>query len=117
MFADTDFLIALLKDSDWLKERSFKVLKEHEGNIFASISVMMEVAILCKRFGLNVKKAFASIDEFSYSICLRAAVYMEEKNLGVFDAFHAAYCHNDTIISSDSAYDRIGIKRIRLESG
>lgn len=121
MFADTDFLIALLKDSDWLKENAVKVLRENEGNIFASISVMIEVAILCRRLGLDIKKAFASvlsiarIDESSYNLCLRAAVYMEEKKLGVFDAFHAAYCHSDTIISSDSAYDRAGIKRIRLE--
>ncbi len=34
--------------------------------------------------------------------------------LGVFDAFHAAYC-SGRVISSDSAYDRVGIESVKLE--
>jgi predicted nucleic acid-binding protein len=82
---------------------------------------MIELALICKRLKINTIKTFANIlelvevDEFAYSICMQAAVYIEKYNFAVFDAFHAAFCDGDKIISSDSIYDRIGIVRIKLE--
>lgn len=121
MFADTDFLLALVKESDWLKERAEKVLKLNEGRITTSVSVMIEVAIVCRRIETNVTQVFSQIcslievDETTRTLCLRAAIFMERNKLNIFDAFNAAYCGNDTIISSDSAYDRLGLERIKLE--
>ncbi|MBI2653607.1 PIN domain-containing protein [Candidatus Woesearchaeota archaeon] len=121
MFADTDFLFALIKDRDWLKDKAEKIFKEHEGEIRTSISVIMELGHLCKRFNMNVMEVFAHVFELievteeTYSICTQAAVYIEKYNLTVFDAFNAAYCGHDKIISSDSVYDTIGLERIRLE--
>lgn len=120
MFADSDFILALMKESGWLKERTKKILHENKGEINTSISVMLEVAIVCKRLGMSVKEVFANIfeiiilDNESSAICLRAALYIEKYGLNVFDAFHAAYCFGDAIISSDDIYDRIGLKRITL---
>lgn len=82
---------------------------------------MIELALVCKKFKISVLDAFANIleivrvDEDAYSICLQAAVYIEKYNLNVFDAFHAAFCGNNKIISSDSVYDSIGLERIKLE--
>ena len=121
-FADTDFLVALIKDSDWLKSRAETVLKTHKGRLNTSISVMIEIALLCRRWGLRSDDTFAAIFELvkmkkaHYDICLKASVYIEEYSLNVFDAFHAASCGKETIISSDSAYDKIGMKRIALEA-
>ncbi len=121
MFADTDFLLALLKDSDWLKRKAIKILNENKGKISTSISVMIELALICKRLKINTLEAFTNIfelinvNEETYSICMQAALYVEKYGLTVFDAFHAAFCGKDLIISSDSAYNRIGIKRINLE--
>lgn len=121
MFADTDFLLALVKESDWLKERAEKILKLNEGRITTSVSVMIEVAIVCRRIGTNITQVFSQIcglievDETTRTLCLRAAIFMEGNKLNIFDAFNAAYCGSDTIISSDSAYDRLGLERIKLE--
>ena len=82
---------------------------------------MIELAHVCKRLKINPIKTFAhifelvEIDEATYSICMQAAVYIEKYNLAVFDAFNAAFCGNNKIISSDSVYDKIGIGRIKLE--
>ena len=121
MFADTDFLLALIKESDWLKKNAVKILKQNKGGIQTSISVMIELAHICKRLKINTIKTFANIleivevEEFAYSICMQAAVYIEKYNFAVFDAFHAAFCSGDKIISSDSIYEVIGIERIKLE--
>src|SRR3990167_2140861 len=104
MFADTDFLLALIKDSDWLKKNAVKILRQNKGNIHTSISVMIELAHICKRLKINTIKTFANIlelvnvDENVYSICMQAAVYIEKYNFAVFDAFHAAFCNGDEII-------------------
>ncbi|MBI2175839.1 PIN domain-containing protein [Candidatus Woesearchaeota archaeon] len=121
MFADTDFLLALVKESDWLKGRAEKILKLNEKRITTSVSVMIEVAIVCQRIETNITQVFSQIcglievDETTRTLCLRASIFMERNKLNIFDAFHAAYCGNDAIISSDSAYDRIGLERIKLE--
>ncbi len=39
---------------------------------------------------------------------LKAAIYIRDHGLSVFDAFHAAYCAGK-IISSDLVYDKVGI--------
>jgi len=120
MFADTDFILALIKDTDWLKINAMKILEENKGNIRTSISVIMELAHICKRLGMNTLDTFVNVfeiidvNEETYSICMQSAVYIQKYNLSVFDAFHAAYCGTDKIISSDSDYDRIGIGRIKL---
>ena len=121
MFADTDFLLALAKDSDWLKGSATFIAEKNKGNIRASVSVMIELALLCKRYEIDVVKAFIDALEIVYlneatrQLCLAAAMYIKKDGLSTFDAFHAAYCGNDKIISSDKAYEKIGLERIALE--
>lgn len=121
MFADTDFILAIIKDTDWLKKSALRILKENKGRVSTSVSVMIELALICKRLKISVLDAFANIFELIkvsddiYSICMQAAVYMEKYNLNVFDSFHAAFCGNDKIITSDSIYDSIGLTRVKLE--
>ena len=121
MFADTDFILALIKETDWLKENALKILQENKGKINTSVSVMFELALICKRLRINAMNTFAhvfeiiEVNEEIYSVCMRAALYIEKYNLTVFDAFHAAFCKDEKIISSDSVYETVGIERVRLE--
>ncbi len=117
IYADTDFFLALIKEKDWLKENAKRILNEYKGQITTSIITFIELALLAKKHNLDIVKIFTSV----MAICnvddeklLKAAIYIRDYGLGVFDAFHAAYC-DGKIISSDSAYDRVGIKQIRLE--
>ena len=121
MFADTDFILAIVKDKDWLKDNAVKILKENKGKITTSVSVIIELALICKRFEINTMNAFAhifeiiNVDEETYSVCMKASLYIEKYNLNVFDAFHAAFCGDDKIISSDDVYESVGIERVKLE--
>ncbi|MEK6943226.1 MAG: PIN domain-containing protein [Nanoarchaeota archaeon] len=121
MFADTDFILALIKESDWLKTNAEKILEDNKGNIRTSISVMIELAHVCKRHKINILEMFAhvfeiiEVNEEAYSVCMKAGFYIEKYDSSVFDAFHAAFCGNDQIISSDLIYDKIGLERISLK--
>ncbi len=121
MFADTDFILALIKKTDWLKENAVKILEENKGKIRTSVSVMMELALICKRLKINTMDVFAhvfeivNVDEITYSVCMQAALYIEKYSLNVFDAFNASFCGDEKIISSDSVYENVGIERVKLE--
>jgi predicted nucleic acid-binding protein len=119
MLADTDFILAMLKPSDWLKSSAEAIFRQNKGKISTSVSVMIEVALVAKKFNLAMLDTFVNIferinvDDKTYDVSMRAALYMQKYRLNALDAFHAAYC-DDAIISSDDAYDRIGLKRIAL---
>ncbi|WP_457752062.1 type II toxin-antitoxin system VapC family toxin [Thermococcus sp.] len=117
VYADTDFFLALLKPKDWLKDNAKRIYEKYKGQITTSEATFMELLILSKRFNLDPVRLLAAVmaiigeENEDY---LRAAYYMRENNLNPFDAVHAAKC-GGTIISSDKAFDGLGIKRIRLE--
>ncbi|NJE00068.1 type II toxin-antitoxin system VapC family toxin [Thermococcus sp. LS1] len=118
IYADTDFFLALLKPNDWLKKNALKIYSDHKGNITTSEVTFIELMLLAKRYNLDPVRLTAAV----MAICniddgepLKAAFYIKEHGLNVFDAFQAAHCRG-TIISSDKAFDKIGIKRIKLEN-
>ncbi|MEX2684266.1 MAG: type II toxin-antitoxin system VapC family toxin [Candidatus Sigynarchaeota archaeon] len=118
IYADTDFFLALLKPSDWLKKNAERIKTEHEGDISTSEVAFIELLLLSKRFHLDPVKltsavmAICNIDDDKY---LKAAINIV-KGGNVFDAFHAAHC-DGTIISSDDVFEKLfGLKRIPLET-
>jgi predicted nucleic acid-binding protein len=117
VYADTDFFLALLKPNDWLKENARKLYEKYKGRITTSEATFLELLILSKRFNLDPLRLLAAvmaIIEEENEDYLRAAYYMKEHNLNPFDAVHAAKC-GGVIISSDKAFEKLGIKRIKLE--
>ncbi len=85
--------------------------------ITTSEVTFIELMLLAKRYNLDPVKITTSV----MAICnidderlLKAAIYIRDYGVGVFDAFHAAHCSGN-IISSDSVFDKSGIKRIKLE--
>jgi len=119
VYADTDFFIALMNGSDWLKGAAGRLAEEHAGEITTSEVTFIELMLLAKRYGLDhirLTSDVMAICGIEDSTFLKAATLISRHGMGVFDAFHAAHC-GGTIISSDSAYDRAGLKRIKLEQG
>ncbi len=114
-YADTDFFLAILKDSDWLKENALKIIKTHE--IETSEVTYIELMLLAKKYNLDfigVMKDVMAICNENNSMYILAAEYINS-GVNVFDAFHAAHC-NGEIISSDHIYDKLDILRIKLEA-
>ena len=49
IYADTDFFLALLKESGWLKEPAERLLRRYAGQICVSPAVLIEVLLLAHR--------------------------------------------------------------------
>lgn len=120
-FADADFLLALIKDDDWLKEKASVTYQKHKGTIWTSGFVIAEIMLVSKRLELDSEIMVANIYRiievrgFEQSVALLAAHYIKENDADVFDAIHAAGAQNDLILSSDKIYDELRLNRLRLE--
>ena len=120
-YADSDFFLALLKPEDWLKVPAKNLLKQYKGRIWTSQLAVIEIFMIAKRLDLDVENIASAIFELSdvrgisKDVVLGAAHLIKKEGVSVFDAFHSMTCGEDSIISSDSVFDKIGIKRIPLE--
>ena len=120
-YADTDFFLALIKEKDWLKSKAERLLEQYRGNIWTSIMTVTEVMLLSEGLKLDPERMvidvvrIAELRGVDVRVPLLAAHFMNEYKLRTFDALHAAFSQGDEILSSDKAFDKVGLKRIALE--
>ena len=121
VFVETDFLLALAKDDDWLQERAENVLDGRE--IVTSPFAYLEMLIVLERHQFDYVRLFANLldvvpvgDEDEQQIVLKAVAYFED-GMMPFDAFHTATAETCglPILSSDKAYEDVDPDRIPLE--
>lgn len=99
-----------------MKSRAKQILKEHGQDIKTSEATFIELMLLAKRYDLDVSRLFTDVMAICHEsnpLYLNAASYFEE-GLNVFDSFHAAHAEG-LIISSDTHYEKVGLKRIQIE--
>ena len=116
MYADTDFFLAILKGSDWLKRKALGILELYKDEITTSETTFIELMLLSNKYRLDPVELTSNVMILAHihdPTYLKAA-YFIKKGANVFDAFHAAHAGKQ-IISSDKVYDRLGFERIRLE--
>jgi predicted nucleic acid-binding protein len=118
-YADTDFFVALSKSDDRLNKSAVLVYEKYKGRIYTSLTTLIELALIAKRLNKDAEGlvggvlGIAKVENVDNTKILLAAYLIKNKKIGVFDAFHAAFC-NDEIISSDRVYDTVGIDRIPI---
>lgn len=120
-YADTDFFLALIKETDWLKGNAARLLVQYQNRLWTSLMTVVELLLLSESLRLDPERIVVDVAELAeirgtdVRLLLLAAHYMKEHRLRTFDAFHAAFAQGDEILSSDKAFDRVGLKRVRLE--
>ena len=120
-YADTDFFLALMKNTDWLKEKAKQIYEKNKENIFVSPFTIAEIMIICKRENIPIKEALvqisriAKLEGFSWNTFFKSCDHME-KGATIFDSLLMAICsENDQIISSDNIYEKFGFDVIDLK--
>jgi len=119
MYAETDFLLALIKEDDWLSESAEEVYEEHKDKLWTSPYTLLELALVAYREGWNVLRVVAATKELveirgDTEDILAAASYVEDHGFTPFDALHLVKSGDDAVVSSDSDYDGFS-ERVRLE--
>ena len=120
-YADTDFFLALMKDSDWLKEKAKGIYEKNKGNLFISPFTVAEIMIVCKRASIPIKETLmqisriARLEGLSWNVFFKSCIFLE-KGAIVFDSLLMGICsENDQIISSDNVYQKFGFNVLDLK--
>ncbi len=120
-YVETDFLLALAKDADWLKHRAEETLEERD--VVTSTYSYLEILLIGERHEFDYIKLFSNMlevvpveTEEERQIVLKAVKYFEDR-MTAFDAFHAATAEtrSHSILSSDKAYEDVNVERLQLE--
>ncbi|WP_231182943.1 PIN domain-containing protein [Haladaptatus sp. DYF46] len=121
VYVETDFLLALAKDSGWLQGSAEEALAEYE--VETSAFSYLELVLARERHEFDYVPLIANLlelvpvrDEEEKQVVLKAVNYYDE-GMTPFDAFHAATTETRGIdvLSSEKDYDDIEVARVPLE--
>ncbi|MEY7847957.1 PIN domain-containing protein [Natrarchaeobius sp. A-rgal3] len=121
VYVETDFLLALAKDSDWLQQSAEEALDEYD--VETSAFSYLELLLARERYEFDYVPLVANLlelvpirDEEERQIVLKAVNYYDE-GMTAFDAFHAATAETRTlnVFSSEKDYEDIEVERVPLE--
>ena len=124
MYAETDFLLALIKDDDWLGEAAESVYREHRDELWTSQFTLIELLMVAYREERDTERVVsnaASLVEVRGDVetVVTAATYVEDHGFTPFDALHLVESNGDTVVSSDDTYEdatsRLDLKTITEE--
>ncbi|MFP8954627.1 PIN domain-containing protein (plasmid) [Natrialbaceae archaeon A-arb3/5] len=123
MYVETDFLLALAKDSEWLKAEAEAALEEHD-DISTSILAYAELLYLVEDYEIDRVRAVSNLlslvpvqPERHEQAILKAVQYQEEYGMTNFDSLHAGMVDTwrTPVLGSEQAYDQLEIERHPLE--
>ncbi|RQG90169.1 PIN domain-containing protein [Natrarchaeobius halalkaliphilus] len=124
MYAETDFLLALIKDDDWLGEAAESAYREHRDELWTSQFTLVELLMVAYREDRDTERVVtnaATLVEVRGDVetVVSAATYVEDHGFTPFDALHLVESDGDTIVSSDGTYDdvtpRLDLKTVTEE--
>lgn len=120
MYAETDFLLALIKDEDWLGEAAETVYREHREELWTSQFTLIELLLVAYREQRDTERVVtnaANLIEVRGDVetVVAAATYVEDHGFTPFDALHLVESDGDRIVSSDDAYEDV-TARLDLKS-
>ena len=112
MYAETDFLLALIKDDDWLGEAAETVYRNHRNKLWTSQFTLIELLLVAHREERDTERVVtnaASLVEVRGDVetVVAAATYVEDHGFTPFDALHLVESNGDTIVSSDNTYEEV----------
>ena len=127
MYVETDFLIALVKDDDWLQDAAIRALEEHD-DLHTSILSYAEILVLfydrgAAEYGIDAPRAVTNllelvpiVPEAHEDAVLAAAAFLDEYDLTPFDALHAGLITTgeERVLSTEQDYDTVGLDRVPL---
>jgi hypothetical protein len=118
-YAEADFLIALIKDDDWLQQAAETVYESRRDELWTDRATLIELMLVAYREEWDVLRtvtaARALVDvRDDVEDIIAAASYVEDDGFTPLDSLHLVASGDDPIVSSESDYDDYS-ERIKLE--
>ncbi|MGQ3413445.1 type II toxin-antitoxin system VapC family toxin [Natrinema sp. LN54] len=109
MYAETDFLLALIKDEDWRGDAAETVYRDHRDELWTSQFTLIELLLVAYREERDTERVITNAATLvdvrgDVETVVTAATYVEDHGFTPFDALHLVEANGDTIVSSDDAY-------------
>lgn len=119
VYIETDFLLALIKDDDWIGDCAESIYERRRDDLWTSPHTLIELMLVAYRNDRDVERTVANASALvevrgDADPVLAAASYVTDEGMTPFDALHLVHAGGDPIASSDSTYDAHA-ERIRLE--
>ena len=128
MYVESDFLFALAKPEDWLKENAKAALESEE--VCTSLTAYTEFLVnwYDEDDGAYTVDASTLVPNLLELLPIRpaeneeallvAVSFIEEYGTIPFDSVHAGIAHvnGDTVLSTEQDYDTVGVERVPLDS-
>lgn len=110
MYAETDFLLALIKDEDWLGDAAETVYQNHRDELWTSQFTLIELFMVAYRENRDTERVITNAASLldvrgDVDTVVTAATYVEDHGFTPFGALHLVESDGDTIVSSDEAYE------------
>jgi hypothetical protein len=110
MYAETDFLLALVKDEDWLGDAAETVYHDHRDELWTSQFTLIELLLVAYRENRDAERVVTNTAKLvevrgDVDTVVAAATYVEDHGFTPFDALHLVESDGDTIVSSDGSYE------------
>lgn len=110
MYVETDFLLALIKDEDWLGEAAETVYRDHRDELWTAQFTLIELLLVAYREDRDTERVVtnaANLVEVRGDVdtVVAAATYVEDHGFTPFDALHLVESADATIVSSDGVYE------------
>ena len=121
VYVETDFLLALAKDTDWLQGSAEDALGEYD--VETSPFSYLELLLARERYEFDYVPLVANLlelvpvrNEEEKQVVLKGVNYYDE-GMTPFDAFHAAIAETRgmDVLSSEKDYEDIEVERVPLE--
>lgn len=127
MYVETDFLVALVKGDDWLRDAAIRALDGHD-DVHTSILAYAEVLVLfydrdVAEYEVDAPRAITNLLELvpvvpeAHEDAVLAAAPFLEYDFTPFDALHAGLVTtgDQRVLSIEQDYDAVGLDRTPLE--
>ncbi|WP_135852740.1 PIN domain-containing protein [Halorussus salinus] len=121
VYVETDFLLALAKDSDWLQSSAEEALDRYEPE--TSAFTYLELLLARERHEFDYVALVSNLlelvpveSEREKQVVLKATKYYDD-GMTPFDAFHAATAETRDrgVLSSEQDYEEVDVERVPLE--
>lgn len=121
MYAETDFLLALIEDDDWLGDVAETIYRDRRDELWTSQFTLIELLLVAYREDRDAERVVTNAAKLvevrgDVDTVVAAATHVEDHGFTPFDALHLVESDGDIIVSSDGAYEGFA-PRLDLNEG